>query len=61
MLATIIPKGESLKQAIKWISAERLEDETKKLSLLIQKAAFRFNLSPKDEQFLNDFYKEEKS
>jgi len=60
-LATIIPKGESLKQAIKWISGERQEDETKDLSLLIQKAAFRFNLSPKDEEFLGNFYKEEES
>jgi len=60
-LATIIPKGESLKQAIKWISAERQEDETKNLSLLIQKAALRFNLSPKEEDFLCNFYKEEKS
>ena len=59
-MATIIPKGESLKQAIKWISGERQEDETKDLSLLIQKAAFRFNLSPKDEEFLSNFYKEEK-
>ena len=60
-MATIIPKGESLKQAIKWISAERQEDETKNLSLLIQDASLRFNLSPKDEEFLGNFYKEEKS
>ena len=60
-MATIIPKGESLKQAIKWISAERQEDETKNLSRLIQNAAFRFNLSPKEEEFLCNFYKEEKS
>ena len=60
-MATIIPRGESLKQAIKWISDERQEDETKNLSHLIQKAALRFNLSPKEEEFLNNFYKEEKS
>ena len=58
VLATIMPKGESVKQAIKWISAERQEDNQKKIVLLIQEAALRFNLSPRDEEFLVSFYKE---
>jgi hypothetical protein len=59
-MATIQPKGEKIRQAIKWISCERLEDENKSLFLLIQEAAPRFNLSPKDEEFLVAFYKENK-
>lgn len=59
-MATIQPKGEKVRQAVKWISAERMENETKALSLLIQEAALKFNLSPKEEEFLNSFYKEEK-
>jgi len=55
-VATIQPKGESLKKAVKWISSERLEDEEKSIHLLIQEAALRFNLSPKDEEFLKSFY-----
>ncbi len=59
-MATIQPKGEKVRQAVKWISAERMENETKAFSLLIQEAALKFNLSPKEEEFLNSFYKEEK-
>jgi hypothetical protein len=57
-MATIKPEGEKVKEAIKWISSELQEDEQKPLSGLIQEAALRFNLSPKDEEFLVSFYKE---
>jgi hypothetical protein len=59
-MATIQPKGESMRQAVRWISAERLEDENKALSQLIQEASLKFNLSPKEEAFLISFYQEEK-
>ena len=55
-MATIQPKGEKVRQAVKWISEGRLEDETKPIPQLIQEAAGRFNLSPKDEEFLRSFY-----
>ncbi|MFH1349950.1 MAG: hypothetical protein ABII26_03345 [Pseudomonadota bacterium] len=58
-MATIQPKGEKIKHAIKWISSERMEDEIKGISALIQEASLRFNLSPKEEEFLVSFYKEE--
>jgi hypothetical protein len=58
-MATIQPKGEQLRQAIKWISAERKENENRSIPLLIEEAALRFNLSPKDEEFLRSFYKQE--
>lgn len=57
-MATIQPKGEKVRQAVKWISGERLDDERKSLSNLIQEASMRFNLSPKDEEFLRVFYEE---
>ena len=57
-MATIQPKGEKVRQAVKWIAAERLEDETKAFSMLIQEAGSRCNLSPKEEEFLRDFYQE---
>jgi hypothetical protein len=58
-MGTIQPKGEQLRQAIKWISAERMENEKRSIPMLIEDAALRFNLSPKDEEFLRSFYKEE--
>jgi len=53
-----MPKGENLRQAVKWISECCKEDENTSIVLLIEKAALRFNLSPKDEDFLRSFYKE---
>jgi len=57
-MTTILPEGEKIRQAVKWISAERLEDEKKPLSTLIGQAALKFNLSPKDEEYLNGFYRD---
>jgi len=57
-MTTIQPKGEKLRQAVKWISENRQEDESRAISILIQEAAHQFNLSPKDEEFLMSFYKE---
>jgi len=59
-MTTIQPKGENVRQAVKWISGELKENENKSSSLLIQDAALKFNLSPKDEDFLRVFYNEDK-
>ena len=56
-MSTIMPKGENLRQAVKWISSERSEDEHHAISGLIQEASLKFNLSPKEEEFLYSFYK----
>ncbi len=55
-MTTIEPKGEKLRKAVKWISSERLEDEEKTLDSLVGEAALRFNLSPKEEDYLRTFY-----
>lgn len=57
-MATIMPEKEKIKQAVKWISGELKENEVKTVSSLIQAAALRFNLSPKEEEFLSCFYEE---
>ena len=59
-MATIIPRGENIRKALKWISDNQLYDNTKPLSRLIQEAGLKFNLSPKEEAYLEDFYKENK-
>jgi hypothetical protein len=56
-MATIQPKGERVKQAIKWISMKRGECENQGISTLIQEASTRFNLTPLEEEFLWMFYK----
>jgi hypothetical protein len=56
-VATIQPKGEKIRQAVKWISMQR-EEENKSISILIREASTRFNLSPMDEEFLQVFYEQ---
>ncbi|MBW1800883.1 MAG: hypothetical protein JRJ85_09140 [Deltaproteobacteria bacterium] len=59
-MATIQPKGEKMRQAVKWISEMLRENENRPVAVLIQEAGARFNLSPKEEEFLNSFYRENK-
>ena len=58
-MATIQPKGEKVRQAVRWISDNRKEDQTRSIPHLIQEASRIYNLSPMDEEFLRSFYKEE--
>ena len=57
-MPTIMPKGEKLRQSIKWISENLKEDETKSIFLLIEEASLQFNLSQKEEDFMRSFYRE---
>jgi hypothetical protein len=58
-MTTIQPKGEKMRQAIKWISDMRKEEDNRPNFRLIEEASLRFNLSPKDEVFLRSFYGED--
>ncbi|MBU0755349.1 MAG: hypothetical protein KJ645_09430, partial [Planctomycetes bacterium] len=58
-MSTVQPQGEDLRNAVRWISESLKEDETASIQKLIQEASFKFNLSPKDEQFLMSFYKKQ--
>jgi len=57
-MPTIMPEGENIRKAIKWISAER-QESNRPFSVLIEEAALRFNLSPKEEEYLRIFYEQE--
>ncbi|MCG2777929.1 MAG: hypothetical protein L6406_19850 [Desulfobacterales bacterium] len=57
-MAPIQPKGEKVRQAVKWISENLKEDEKRPIYRLIQDASLRFTLSPKEEDFLRSFYEE---
>jgi len=49
---SILPEGEQLSKAIKWISNERLNNPQAGLFKLIEEACLKFDLPPKDEEFL---------
>jgi hypothetical protein len=55
---SILPEGEQLRRAVKWISDERIEHPEKKLSGLVGDACLKFDLSPKDAAFLVHFLAE---
>lgn len=59
-MATIMPEAENVQKAIKWISAN-LESENLPLQKLIEQAVFKFDLSPKDTEFLTNFFRESRS
>lgn len=55
-MANIIPEGENIKKAIKWISKSLEEKNSEPLTILIENAVFKFDLSPKDADFLTSFF-----
>jgi hypothetical protein len=57
-MATIMPEAEHVQKAIKWISANIEENDNQPLQKLIEKAVFKFDLSPKDTEFMTNFFRE---
>jgi hypothetical protein len=49
---SIQPDGEDLRKAVKWVSEERQFNPGKELQTLIEEACMKFDLSPKDANFL---------
>lgn len=52
----IKPPGEKLRQTIKWISEMQLEHPEKSRQDVMREAQIRFDLSPKDCEFLNKHF-----
>ncbi|MDM8543394.1 hypothetical protein QUF90_20160 [Desulfococcaceae bacterium HSG9] len=55
---SILPQGEELRKAVKWISDKKQYESETDLNKLIQQAGLKFNLSPKDEAYLERFINE---
>ncbi|MBT7698340.1 MAG: hypothetical protein HN737_13130 [Desulfobacterales bacterium] len=56
---SIMPEGDDLRKAIKWISEERDKNPDIKLEKLINEAGIRFDLPPNDTDFLSRFVKDQ--
>ena len=56
-----MPEGEEIKMAIKWVSLRREETPEIPVAKLIEEAAFRFDLSPLDQEFLVGFFQKRKT
>jgi hypothetical protein len=58
-MTTIMPEGEDLRKAVKWISEERQSSPQKKMAKLVEEASVKFDLSPADAEYLFRFFKKE--
>ena len=52
---SIQPQGEEIRKAVKWVSDQRKFKPGKDLNKIIEEACIRFNLSPKEAEFLERF------
>ncbi len=55
---SIQPKGEHIRNAVKWISEERTYHPETPLTKLLENASIKFNLSPLEVDWLERFIKE---
>ena len=53
----MLPAGENVRKAVKWISDHLKEDNPRPLNELINTATQQFNLSPKESEELYHFYR----
>ncbi len=51
------PEGEGLRRAMRWLSDRRTEDAKAPRQKLIEEAAVRFDLTPREVEFLYEQWK----
>lgn len=56
---SVIPQGEEIRKAVKWISDMRRDDPAKDPRKLVEQACLKFNLSPLEAEYLAKFIKGE--
>ena len=56
-MTVVGPEGENVRKAVQWISDKRQYEGGGPLANIIEEASQRFNLSPKDEEFILRFFK----
>jgi hypothetical protein len=61
IVTTVMPEGEAIRRAIKWISAELSENPETPASKYVNETILKFDLSPAEADFLIRFYKGEQS
>jgi len=57
-MSTIMPQDELFRKAVAWICAAKGESGDS-IPVLVEKAAVRFNLGPRDAEFLVNFLREQ--
>lgn len=57
-MTSIQPEGESMRRAIRFVSDALRDDPDRVLAPVIDEAALRFDLNPKQTEYLTNFYRE---
>lgn len=52
----LLPDGEDIRRAVKWVSGKIQENPGQMVQPLVLEAIFKFDLSPKDAEFLIGFF-----
>jgi hypothetical protein len=52
----LLPDGDDIRRAVKWISGHLQEEPGMPVRTLVQEAIFKFDLSPRDAEFLIMFF-----
>lgn len=60
-MATVMPEGEAIRRAVKWIASMHSEHPGSEPSQFVSQAILRFDLSPLEAEFLVRFYRESKA
>ena len=55
-MTTVMPQSELLRKAVAWVAEHQTTGAD--LSKILGEAGMRFNLSPKDQEFLRGFFKD---
>ena len=60
-MTTVMPQGEEIRKAVKWISEMRLEKPEADPQKLVEQAGVKFNLSPLEAEYLAKWVRGERS
>ncbi len=56
-MATLMPKGEDIRKAVKWIADNLEANPDQARTKLVEEAVFKFDLSPLEAEFLLNFFR----
>lgn len=57
-MSETLPAGESLRRAVRFISEKLQENAERPILSLVDEASQRFDLTPKESEYLIEFYRE---
>ncbi len=55
----LLPEAEDLRRAVKWVTDRLRENPGRPVQPLVQEAIFKFDLSPRDAEFLTGLFRRE--